>query len=154
MHIGFARWHDCGGVFRVLSGTGIDHDYDTADSNNIDTTPYEPRRGAEGSAVAVTDAVKSYSQSQADLFAFFRISGRLAVKWSANSVGYLPCSRSRKRQGGANASGEIRSVVGSLRGLIDLRTPAKQLAANCPLILLSLRFAFVRIRAPHFKVFL
>ena len=57
------RW-----LFRVLSGTGIDHDYDTANSNNINTTPYEPRRGAEDSAGAVTDAVKSYSQSQAETF--------------------------------------------------------------------------------------
>jgi hypothetical protein len=54
-----------------LSGTGIEHDPDTANSNNINinTTPYEPRRGAEDSAGnTVTDAVKSYSQSQAETF--------------------------------------------------------------------------------------
>jgi hypothetical protein len=52
-----------------LSGTGIDHDRDTANSNNINTTPYDPRRGAEDSAGnTVTDAVKSYSQSQAETF--------------------------------------------------------------------------------------
>src|SRR5215475_9625431 len=34
-------------------------------------------------------------------------------------------SRSRNRQGGANALGEIRSVVGSPRGLVDPRTPAQ-----------------------------
>jgi hypothetical protein len=52
-----------------LSGTGIDHDPDTANSNNINTTPYDPRRGAEDSAGnTVTDAVKSYSQSQAETF--------------------------------------------------------------------------------------
>jgi hypothetical protein len=45
-----------------LSGTRIDHDFDTANSNNINTTPYEPRRHAEDSAGnTVTDAVKSYS---------------------------------------------------------------------------------------------
>src|SRR4030095_14590240 len=37
----------------------------------------------------------------------------------------LSCSRSRNRQRGANASGEIRSIVGSLCGLIDPRTPAQ-----------------------------
>lgn len=63
-----------------MSGTGIDHDYDTANSNNINTTPYEPRRGAEDSAGAVTDAVKSYSQSQAETFkiGFLRVFRRLA----------------------------------------------------------------------------
>jgi hypothetical protein len=66
IHIDFARWHHCGSVFRFLSGAGIDHDYDTANSN---TTPYEPRRGAEDSAGnTVTDAVKFYSQSQAETF--------------------------------------------------------------------------------------
>src|SRR5215471_10424876 len=37
----------------------------------------------------------------------------------------LSYSRSRNRQGCANALGEIRGVVGSLRGLIDPRTPAQ-----------------------------
>src|SRR5262245_33172432 len=37
----------------------------------------------------------------------------------------LPCSGSRNRQRGANAVGEIGSVVGCLRGLIDPRTPAQ-----------------------------
>lgn len=37
----------------------------------------------------------------------------------------LSCSRSRNRQGGANTLGEIRSVAGSQRGVIDPRTPAK-----------------------------
>src|SRR5215472_12788121 len=37
----------------------------------------------------------------------------------------LPCSRSRKRQGGAYALGEIRSVVGSERGIVDSGTPAQ-----------------------------
>src|SRR5262245_10272560 len=34
-------------------------------------------------------------------------------------------SRSRKRQRGANALGETRSVVGGKRGVIDSRTPAQ-----------------------------
>jgi hypothetical protein len=69
IHIGFAQWHHCGSVFRFLSGAGIDHDYDTANSNNINTTPYEPRRSAEDSAGnTVTDAVKFHSQSQAETF--------------------------------------------------------------------------------------
>src|SRR5215467_12960495 len=37
----------------------------------------------------------------------------------------LPWSRSRKRQGNAYALGEIRSVVGSQRGLVDSGTPAQ-----------------------------
>jgi hypothetical protein len=37
----------------------------------------------------------------------------------------LPCSRSGKRQGGANALGEIRSVVRGQRGLVNPRTPAQ-----------------------------
>jgi hypothetical protein len=52
-----------------LSGTGIDHYFDTANSNNINTTPYKPRHRAEDSAGnTVTDAVNSYSQSQAETF--------------------------------------------------------------------------------------
>src|SRR6516162_1843097 len=34
-------------------------------------------------------------------------------------------SRSRKRQGGANALGEIRSIVRGQRGIVDPRTPAQ-----------------------------
>jgi hypothetical protein len=69
IQIDFAQCHRCDGVFRFLSGTGIDHDPDTANSNNINTTSYDPRRGAEDSAGnTVTDAVKSYSQSQAETF--------------------------------------------------------------------------------------
>jgi hypothetical protein len=61
------------GVFRFLSGTEIDRDYDTAssDNNKINTIPYErsKRRDAEDSdGNGVTDTVKSYSQSQAENF--------------------------------------------------------------------------------------
>jgi hypothetical protein len=67
--MGITRCLRCDGVFRFLSGTWIDHDYDRASSNNINTTPYEPRRGAEDSTSnGVTDAVKSDSQSQAETF--------------------------------------------------------------------------------------
>jgi len=69
--MGIARCLRCDGVFRFLSGTSIDHDYDTASSNNdnINTTPYEPRRGAEDSdGNGVPDTVKSCSQSRAETF--------------------------------------------------------------------------------------
>jgi hypothetical protein len=56
-----------------LSGTEIDRDYDTASSNKnkINTIPYERRRDAkdsDGTGVTDADAVKSYSQSQAEIF--------------------------------------------------------------------------------------
>jgi len=64
-----------------LSGTRIDDDSDTANSNNINTTPYEPRHRAEDSAGnTITDAVKSFSQSQAETFeiVLLRVFRRLA----------------------------------------------------------------------------
>jgi hypothetical protein len=47
-----------------LSATRLDHDYDTASSNNnkVNPVPYEPRPYAEDSASnTVTDAVKGYT---------------------------------------------------------------------------------------------
>jgi hypothetical protein len=63
IHIGCARWHPCDGIFRFLSGTGIDreHDTGTANQNKINTIPYERlgRRDAEDSdGNGLTDTVK------------------------------------------------------------------------------------------------
>ena len=92
-HIGFAWWRHCDGVFRFLSGTGIDREYDTGTANNnkINTIPYEPRqRDAEDSdGNGVTDTVKSCSQSQAETFkiAFFHVFQRSADKWILARIG-------------------------------------------------------------------
>jgi len=56
-----------------LSATGIDRDYDTARTNNnknkVNTDAYEPRDDAEDQdGNGVSDTVKSYSQSRADIF--------------------------------------------------------------------------------------
>src|SRR6476660_1659381 len=69
--MGIARELRCACVFRFLSATRIDHDYDTASSNNnkVNPGPYEPRRDAEVSdGNGLTDTLKSYSQSRPETF--------------------------------------------------------------------------------------
>ena len=79
IHIGSGQWHRRDGVFRFLSGTGIDCDYDydtgdTANKNKINTIPYEPRRDAEDSdGDTVTDAIKSLCVSLERLMPFLGV---------------------------------------------------------------------------------
>jgi hypothetical protein len=79
-----ARWLPCDGVFRFLSGTEIDHDYERASSNNnkVNPVPYErPTRNCDAEdsdGNGVTDTVKSYPQSQAETFKL-----ALCASWSS-----------------------------------------------------------------------
>jgi hypothetical protein len=102
--MGIARCLRFDGVFRFLSGTWIDHDYDTASSsnnNNINTTPYEPRRGAEDSdGNGVTDTVKSCSQSRAETFkvaSYASFSARLTHAVNSSHLAEAILSDSVKR---------------------------------------------------------
>ena len=71
--MGIARWLRCGGVFRFLSATELDHDYDTASSNNNKVNPDAFERPArnrdaeDSDGNGITDTLKSYSQSRAEL---------------------------------------------------------------------------------------